>query len=176
MEAGKPPARSAGERAVVLGRVGAPFGVQGWVKVTSYTDPPEGIARYGRWTLVRGDRVERRGVLDWKRAGRGVAVLLEGLATREQAQALTGAEVQVAREELPPTAPGEYYWHDLIGLEAVNRAGAALGRVEAILELPAHPVLVLAGDRERLVPLVPQRLVGVDLGLGRVTLDWHPDD
>jgi 16S rRNA processing protein RimM len=82
----------------------------------------------------------------------------------------------VDRSELPPTAPGEYYWHDLMGLEAVNREGAPLGRVEGVLELPAHPVLVLGGERERLVPLVRERLVDVDLGAGRLTLDWHPDD
>lgn len=162
--------------AVVLGRVGAPFGVRGWVKVTSYTDPSEGIVDFRSWELVRAGRSERRAVLDWKRAGRALAVQLEGVTTREQAQGLTGTEVQVGRDELPPTAPGEYYWHDLLGLEAVNVAGAPLGRIDEILELPAHPVLVLKGDRERLVPLVPQRLVAVDLESGRVMLDWHPDD
>jgi 16S rRNA processing protein RimM len=163
-------------RAVVLGRVGAPFGVQGWVKVNSYTDPPEGIAGYGSWELVRAGHAERRTVLEWKRAGRAVAVRLEGVDSRDAAQALTGCDVQVDRSELAPTASGEYYWHDLIGLEARNREGASLGRVEGVLEMPAHPVLVLRGERERLVPLVPERLVEVDLGAARVTLDWHPDD
>lgn len=162
--------------AVVLGRIGAPFGVRGWVKVMSYTDPPEGIVDFSSWELVRAGKSERRAVLDWKRAGRAVAVQLDGVATREQAQALTGTEVQVARDELPPEKPGEFYWHDLLGLEAGNVAGVPLGRIEQILELPAHPVLVLKGDRERLVPLVPERLVAVDLAAGRVTLDWHPDD
>ena len=77
---------------------------------------------------------------------------------------------------MPPNAPGEFYWHDLIGLDAFSPTGDALGRVAEILELPAHPVLVLRGERERLVPLVPQRLVSVDLAAGRLTLDWHPDD
>jgi 16S rRNA processing protein RimM len=163
-------------RPVVLGRVGAPFGVQGWLKVQSYTDPPEGIVRYPVWQLERNGSLGRRTVLDWKRAGNGVAVQLEGIETREAAQALTGAEVQVERAELPPTAPGEYYWHDLIGLEAWSLQGAPLGRVAGILDLPAHPVLLLEGDRERLVPLVPERLAGVDIDAGRLTLDWHPDD
>jgi len=161
---------------VVLGRIGAPFGVQGWVKVDSYTDPPEGIVNYGSWEVCGGASSERRAVLDWKRAGGAVAVLLEGVGSREAARELTGSEIRVDRSELPPTAPGQYYWHDLIGLEAVNRDGAPLGRVASILELPAHPVLVLEGDRERLVPLVRERLVGVDLEAGRVTLEWHPDD
>ena len=171
------PARPDTDRsAVVLGRIGAPFGVQGWVKVNSYTDPPEGIVNYASWELVRAGQAERRKVLDWKRAGRAVAVRLEGVGSREAAQGLTGCEVRVDRSELPPTAPGEYYWHDLVGLEAVNRDGVPLGRVTEVLELPAHPVLVLAGERERLVPLVRERLVSVDIAAGRMTLDWHPDD
>ena len=160
----------------VIGRVGAPFGVRGWLKVQSFTDPPEGIVRYPVWQLERNGSLGRRKVLDWKRAGSGVAVQLEGIETREAAQALTGAEVQVERAELPPTAPVEYDWRDLIGLEAGSRQGAPLGRVAGILDLPAHPVLLLEGDRERLVPLVPERLAGVDIDAGRLTLDWHPDD
>ena len=161
---------------MVLGRVGAPFGVQGWLKVQSYTDPLEGIAGYPVWELHRGTSLGRWAVLEWKRAGSGVAVRLEGVGSREAAQALTGAEVRVERAELPPTAPGEYYWHDLVGLDAFGLQGEPLGRVAEILDLPAHPVLVLEGDRERLVPLVPERLAAVDFDAGRLTLDWHPGD
>jgi len=165
-----------GHRWVVLGRVGAPFGVRGWVKVQSYTDPPEGIVSYVPWHLARNGSLGTRAVLDWKAAGRQIAVQLQGVDTREAAGALTGAEVRVERSALPPTAPGEYYWDDLVGLEAVSGDGEPLGRVAGILELPAHPVLVLKGGRERLVPLVRERLVDVDLGAGRLVLDWHPDD
>jgi len=164
-------------RVVVLGKVGTPHGVQGWVKVISYTEPAAGIASYPRWTLVRGGDVREVRVLESKRAGERVAVRLDGIETREAAQALTGAEVQVDRSELPPAGPHEYYLHDLLGLEAVNRDGTPLGRVDGFLEMPAHPVVVLReGKLERLVPLVRERLVAVDLEAGRVTLDWHPDD
>jgi 16S rRNA processing protein RimM len=161
---------------VVLGRVGAPFGVQGWVKVSSYTDPAEGIADYAAWTLVLGEMSRTVEVLESKRAGRGIAVKLAGVETIEAARALTGAEVQVGRADLPPVAQGEFYLHDLVGLVASNREGQALGRVDGFLELPAHPVVVLQGDRERLVPLVPDRIVEVDLEAGRLVLDWHVDD
>jgi len=164
-------------RAVVLGRVGAPHGVQGWVKVTSYTEPAAGIASYPQWTLVHGSQSRVLRVLESKRAGQAIAVRLEGIDTREAAQALTGAEVQVDRSELPAVGPKEHYLHDLLGLDAVNREGVPLGRVDGFLEMPAHPVMVLRdGKSERLVPVVPERLLAVDHGAGRVTLDWHPDD
>ena len=166
-----------GPRVVVLGQVGAPHGVQGWVKVTSYTEPAAGIAGYPRWTLVRGGETREVRVQEWKRAGQAVAVRLEGIDSIDAARALNGAEVQVDRSELPPAGPGEFYLHDLRGLDAVNRDGVPLGRIEDFLELPAHPVAVLRDDKvERLVPLVPERLVAVDLEAGRVTFDWHPDD
>jgi len=84
--------------------------------------------------------------------------------------------VRVDRAQLPPAGPGEVYWHDLVGLEASTPEGVPLGRVVGILDLPAHPVLVIEGERERLVPLVRERVAGVDLGAGRLILDWHPDD
>jgi len=169
------PSAGAGRR-VVLGRVNAPFGLDGWVKVTSYTDPAENIVEYPGWRLGHGSDGRTYEVAGWKRAGRGLAVRLEGVGSLEQARALAGCDVSVDREVLPEPAPGEHYLDDLIGLEAVNGEGVALGRVAGFLDLPAHPVLVLEGDRERLVPLVSERLLGVDLAGGRVTLDWHPDD
>jgi 16S rRNA processing protein RimM len=164
-------------RAVVLGRVGAPHGVHGWVKVSSYTEPAAGIADYPQWTLVHAGQSRQVRVLESKRAGQGLAVQLEGIDTVDAARLLTGAEIQVDRSELPGTGPKEYYLHDLQGLAAVNREGVALGRVDGFLEMPAHAVMVLRdGKVERLVPMVPERLVAVDLEAGRVTVDWHPDD
>ena len=164
-----------GARVVVLGKVGAPFGVQGWVKVNSYTDPPENIAGYASWRIGSGGT--RRPVLEWKRVGRGqIAVRLEGVASPEEARLLTGESISVERGELRELPPGEYYREDLLGLEAVNREGEALGVVDGFIELPAHAIVVLRGERERLVPLTSGRLVKVDLARGRVTFDWHVDD
>jgi 16S rRNA processing protein RimM len=164
-------------RAVVLGRVGAPHGVRGWVKVSSYTEPAAGVAGYAQWTLVHAGQSRQVRVLESKRAGQNLAVRLEGIDTMDAARLLNGAEIQVDRAELPAVGPHEHYLHDMLGLEAVNRDGVMLGRVDEFLEMPAHPVMVLRdGKVERLVPMVPERLVAVDLEAGRVTVDWHPDD
>lgn len=173
---GAAPAGSGGGGVVVvLGRLGAPFGVQGWVRLESYTEPPEQIVGYA--ALRAGSSGGTVSVQEWKRVGRGqLAVRLAGLESREAAQAMGGVELWLPRDELPPAPPGEVYFADLVGLEAVNRDGDELGRVADILELPAHPVLVLRGERERLVPLVPERVVRVDLDARRLTLDWHRDD
>jgi 16S rRNA processing protein RimM len=162
---------------VVLGRVGAPHGVRGWVKVSSYTEPAAGIADYPHWTLVQAGQARQVRVLESKRAGQNLAVRLEGVDTMDAARLLTGAEIQVDRSQLPEPGPREHYLHDLLGLDVANREGIALGRVDGFLEMPAHPVMVLrAGKVERLVPMVPERLVAVDLAAGQVTVDWHQDD
>jgi 16S rRNA processing protein RimM len=160
---------------VVLGKVGAPFGVQGWVRVLSYTDPPEGIAGYASWRI--GSSGTRRSVLEWKRVGRGqIAVRLDGVVSPEEARLLTGEPISVERGELRELPPGQYYREDLLGLEAVNREGESLGVVDGFIDLPAHAVVVLRGERERLVPLTSGRLVNVDFDAGRVTFEWHVDD
>ncbi len=167
----------ASPRAVVLGRVGAPHGVRGWVKVSSFSEPAAGIADYPRWTLVQAGQSRQVRVLESKRAGQNLAVRLEGIDTMDAARLLTGAEIQVDRSELPEPGPREHYLHDLLGLAVANREGVALGRIDGFLEMPAHPVMVLRdGKVERLVPMVPERLVAVDLAAGQVTVDWHQDD
>ncbi len=116
-------------------------------------------------------------MLESKRAGQNLAVRLEGIDTMDAARLLTGAEIQVDRSELPEPGPHEHYLHDLLGLAVANREGVALGRIDGFLEMPAHPVMVLRdGKVERLVPMVPERLVAVDLAAGQVTVDWHQDD
>lgn len=162
---------------VVVGRIGGTFGLQGWVKAESFTDPPENLGHYRAVEFVR-EGVARAGeILEWKRAGRGLALRLAGCETIEAARALNGIEIAVERSELPPAEPGRHYLHDLVGLLGSNREGVPLGTVTGFLELPAHPVLVLEdGERERLVPCVGERLLEVDLERGRIVLDWHPDD
>ena len=162
---------------VVLARIGGPHGLLGWVKAESFTDPPENLGLYRTVELLR-EGVPRTGeILEWKRAGRGIALRLAGVETIEAARALNGVEIAIERGELPPAEPGQYYLHDLVGLQGSSREGVPLGTVTGFLELPAHPVLVLVeGERERLVPCVRERMLEVDLDGGRIILDWHPDD
>lgn len=152
------------------------FGVRGWVKVQSWTDPPEGILGYREWWLQDGPGGPRQAwPEDGRRHGRLVVVRLQGLTDRESAAALRGSEIRVPRDHLPPTAPEEYYQVDLIGLEVVNREGVWLGRVDHFVEAPAHPVMVVLGDRERWLPLVRKHIDRVDLEAGRMVVDWDAD-
>lgn len=152
------------------------FGVRGWVKVQSWTDPPEGILGYREWWLDGGPQGSRKAVPEeGRRHGRVVVARLQGLTDRDSAESLRGSEIRVPRDHLPPTAPGEHYQVDLIGLEVVNREGVLLGRVDHFVEAPAHPVMVVLGDRERWLPLVRKHIDRVDLEAGRMVVDWDAD-
>ena len=165
-----------GAPGVTLGRITGPFGVKGWVKVKSYTEPEEGILRYREWhvDVPRGGRRILR-PLEGRRHGTAVVARLEGVDDREAAAALGHCDVSVPRSALPPLAEGEYYRADLVGLEVVTTEGHPLGRVDHFVETPANPVMVVMGERERWLPLVARHLRKVDLDAGRIVVDWDPD-
>lgn len=161
---------------IVLGRVTGPFGVRGWVKVASFTEPREQILDYPRWRAdgPGGASRELRHA-EGRAHGKGLVVRLDGIDDRDAAIALGKPELWVEREELPALRPGEHYQADLVGFEVVNLQGVRLGHVDGFLDLPANPVMVVAGDRERWLPVGPGQLLKVDAAAGRITVDWDAE-
>ena len=161
---------------VTLGRVSGAFGVKGWLKVQSYTEPAGNLLAFGAWTLRRNGSEQELALEDGKAHSANVVAKLRGIDDRDAALAWIGAEVVVVRERLPPAAPGEVYWADLEGCEVKTTAGVILGRVARLLATGAHDVLVVAGERERLIPYVVDTVVkSVDLAARVIVVDWSPD-
>src|SRR5271156_4419948 len=157
---------------IQLGFVGAPFGVRGWIKLRSHTDPPERLLdhrrlRIGQGSVWRDYRIEASG-----RSGGALTVKLAGGEDRDQAQALRGAQVCVLRSELPHRAELDFYRADLIGCEVVNLEGAGLGTVLHFIETPAQVLMVVRGAQEYWIPAVPQHVRRVELQARRVVVDW----
>lgn len=165
---------SSGE-SVVVGRFNGAWGVQGWVKVFSETRPPKAIFDYQPWLV--GERGDPLVIEHWQQSGPRLVAKLKGVDTPEQAQALGHQVIRVARSSLPAPEPGEYYWHDLIGLEVVNLEGHIYGRVAKMQETGAHDVLEIRGESGTvLIPFVTDEFVReVDLAAGRITVDWPID-
>ncbi|WP_407922441.1 ribosome maturation factor RimM [Acidihalobacter prosperus] len=160
-----------------MARVSAPFGVKGWVKVHSYAEPPEALLDFPVWQLGRaGEWHERRVIEGRAQSGPVLAVRFEDVEDRDQAALLRGLEVAIAREALADLPEGEYYWADLIGLTVVNADGSRLGAVERLMETGANDVLVVRGDRERLIPFIRPHVVrAIDLEAGELQVDWDAD-
>jgi 16S rRNA processing protein RimM len=161
---------------VALGRIGAPHGVRGWVRVQSWTRPPEAILGFGEWLVGEaGDRRPCR-VAETAVSGKALVARLEGVDDREGAAALRHAEIAVPRDALPDPEPGEWYWADLEGLAVATVDGVPLGHVDHLLETGANDVLVVRGERERLIPWIMERTIRrVDPEQGRIVVDWDPD-
>jgi 16S rRNA processing protein RimM len=161
---------------VTLGRISGVFGVKGWVKVHSYTDPRDNIVGFAAWTLRRSGIQSTVELEDGRSHGGNVVAKLRGVDDREQARELIGAEVFVERAELPACRPGEYYWTDLEGLEVRAMNGEVLGRVDHLVATGANDVLVLSGERPRLIPFVVGDVIrSVDLDAGVIVADWSPE-
>ena len=161
---------------VILGRISGLFGVRGWVKVYSYTDPREAVLNYDRWLLSGKDGWREATVAEGKRHGKTVIVRIEGYDDRDEAAGLIGTEIGVPRDTLPETQDDQYYWSDLEGLQVVNREGSVLGKVDYLLETGANDVMVVKGEQERLIPFVIDKVVlGVDLAKGEISVDWEWD-
>jgi 16S rRNA processing protein RimM len=160
---------------IQLGFVGAPFGVRGWIKLRSHTDPPERLLEHRSLSIGRGSvwqiyRIEASG-----RSGGALTVKLAGIEDRDQAQALRGAQVCVPRSELPRRDDRDFYRADLIGCEVANLQGIVLGHVQHFIETPAQVLMVVRGAQEFWIPAVPQHLRRVDLRERRLVVDWSAD-
>ena len=158
---------------IQLGFVGAPYGVRGWIKLRSHTDPPERLLEHrslqiGREGAWRTFRIEATG-----RSGGALTAKLVGIEDRDQAAALRGAEVCVPRAELPQRDDKDFYRADLIGCDVVNLTGTPLGVVRHFVETPAQTLMVVRGEKEYWVPAVPLHLRRVDLTARRVVVDWE---
>lgn len=161
---------------VVLGRISGLFGVQGWVKVYSYTDPREAVLEYREWLVRRNSDWQAMQVAEGKRHGKTVIARLDGVDDRDGAATLLGCDIGVSRTAMPDPDDGSFYWSDLEGMEVVNRDGTALGSVAYVMETGANDVLVTEGDTERLIPFVIDEVVlDVDLDKRVILVDWEWD-
>jgi 16S rRNA processing protein RimM len=160
---------------ICVGHILGAHGIKGWVRIFSSTSPRENLVKYSPWVIEQGDENTVVNVIG-RIQGKNVVARLDGCDTRSQAEALTGCRILIAAAQLPGLQAGDYYWADLIGLTVESLQGEALGVVSSMLETGADDVMVVTGDRERLIPFVIDDIVHkVDIEGQRLVVDWLPD-
>ena len=168
---------------MILGKIVGVFGVKGWLKIRSFTDPQENILTYQRWNLTSpgGSRIEVQ-IESARNQSKGLIVKFKGCADRDEAASLVGSVVTLPAERLPNPGEGEYYWFQLEALSVFNVQGEYLGDVSYLLETGANDVLVVKpssgsiDDRERMIPYLPEKtVVDVLLTEKRILVDWDVD-
>lgn len=170
-----------------MGRIVAPYGIKGWIKIQPFTQQQRGLLDYPQWQVGQDGEWRLRTVEVAKVHGATVVAKLEGVADREQAAALQGMRVAVSRDDFPAPAKDEFYWADLVGLKVVNADGVALGSVTRVFETGANDVLVVEANvanevankaaiqRERLLPFIATVIRQVDIAGGTIIVDWDAD-
>ena len=158
-----------------MGRIAAPFGVKGWVKVQTFSATPENLLAYPVWRVGDETGWHECRVEEAKVQGRFVVAKLAGCEDRDAAFRYRGCQVAVARDSLPAAHANEYYWSDLIGLKVVNTAGENLGTVSGVFETGANDVLVVASERERLIPFTAEVVRQVAVAEGVIRVEWGAD-
>ncbi len=164
------------DKRLIVGRITGLYGVRGWVKILSHTEPRDNLLQFDHWLVGDDERWEPARPADGRSHGKGVVVRIEGYGDRDSAAALVGKAIAVERDQLPDLQDGDYYWTDLEGLQVRTRTGIDLGRVDHLLATGANDVLVVCGERERLIPFVLGSVVTrVDLAEGWLEVDWDPE-
>jgi 16S rRNA processing protein RimM len=170
---------------VIVGEITGVFGVKGWVKVFSHTEPRANIVKYNPWLVKRGTDWHSVKLIEGRTQGKTIVAQLEGVNDREQALAMIGVKVAIDSSQLKKLGANEFYWRDLEGLEVVNLKGETLGRVSHLIETGANDVMVVnlpaakaQGQKikEMMIPyLVDSVVKSVDLEANRITVDWDDD-
>jgi len=161
-----------------MGRIAGAFGIQGWVKVRTFTESASSLGNYPEWIVRTRDGWRTVPLEGFEVHSKGPVAKLAGSVDRDGADALRGAEVAVTREALGEAGEGSLYWVDLVGLDVVNLQGERLGRVEQLFEAGDTSVLVLKDEyaKDVMIPFVPDYVKAVDREARRITVDWKAED
>jgi len=160
---------------VVVGRISGLYGVRGWVKIFSFTEPRENILNYSPWQLSHGDEQIECAVAEGRVHGKGLIAKIDGVDDRDAAVRYVGAEIRVDRDRFGRESKDEFYWVDLEGMRVETEDGQSLGEVAYLFATGANDVMVVKGQRRRLIPFVLDEVVkGVDRESRTIVVDWDP--
>lgn len=162
----------------VIGKIVGVYGIKGWIKILSFTRPKENILKYGPWLVKQNNDWLEMQLLEGKRQGKGLIASFAGIIDRDEAMTLVGSELAIERDQLPVPKEGEFYWHDLINMQVINKQNEILGVITELLETGANDVLVVKADKQRhLIPYVQDVYIkDVDIEQGVIQVDWQSDD
>ena len=163
---------------VVVGKIKNAHGLKGLLKVTSFTDPPDNLAKFSDCFISKnnGSDWSASVILSASENGKSFLIEIENVTNREQALAIKSALVGVERRLLGGIDSGEYYWTDLIGCVVENRKGFQFGKIDRLIETGSNDVMEIVGNLGKsLIPFSDEYLLSVDLDLGLIVVDWEPD-
>lgn len=174
-----------------IGEISAVFGVKGWLKVHSFTEPMENILAYDNWLLEKNGQQQSVNIDEARKHGNGIVVHIKDVDDRDVARQYCKSQILIPLASMPLLQEDDYYWHQLEGLQVYQQAvdgqqGVLLGTVDYLLETGANDVLVVktvvdvTADAKQAADLLIPYLYGdvvklVDLENGIILVDWQLD-
>ncbi len=158
---------------IIMGRFGAPHGIKGAIKLHSWSTPTENIFNYSPWYLKANG--------EWRTVapkllsqGNHLITAIEDISDREAAATLTNLDIYVDRTQLPQLSPGQYYWSDLAGMDVMTECKNMLGKVAYVFNTGSNDILAVQGERERMLPFLPETVVDIDMHNNTILVNWDP--
>jgi len=170
------------EELILVGKIGAPYGIKGWFKINAYTEDPEGIFNYSPWFVTVSGQQQTVKVAEWRRHNKGLIAKFDNVDSRDDAEAWLHGEISVSADQLPDLEGDDFYWRDLKGMSVIASNGYDLGKVSGLMETGSNDVLVVDGNRndafgktERLIPFIQDEvIISVNKEENTITVDWDP--
>ena len=159
----------------MVGKINGLFGVKGWVKIFSHTEPRKNILSYQPWHVRISGKWQTIETLNGREQGKTIVAQVKGVDDPEQAKLIIGVDIYIEKSQLPNLEDGKYYWEDLIGLKVVNITGVVLGNVDNLVDTGSNHVIIVSGKKEHWVPYVEPFLVSVDMDKHQILVDWDED-
>ncbi|WP_423062810.1 ribosome maturation factor RimM [Candidiatus Paracoxiella cheracis] len=161
---------------VIMGRFGSAYGVRGWLKVISFTDPIDNLLDHKIWQIEHKRLWQPITIQDGKRHGEFLVVKIEGCDDRDKAREYTNDLIAVSRDELIPLKQGEYYWTDLIGLRVINEKDIDLGKIDHLIETGSNDVMIIKdAHKERWLPYIDDVVKSIDLEKKEMRVEWDEE-
>ena len=163
------------DKKLLVGKINGFFGLQGWVKVFSYTSPRSNILNYSPWSIKFEDIFEEIDVIKGREQSKTIVAHIKGIDNREDSQKFIGKDVYIDKDQLPELKEGKYYWHELIGFKVINKNQENLGVVDYFVETGANDVLVVRGKKEHWIPYIEPFLISIDSQNKEILVEWDKD-
>ena len=163
------------DKKIYLGKITGVHGIKGWLKIQSYSSPPENILNYPSWIITNKGEEDFYSIEQGRKQNNKIVVKLEKIDDRNTAESLINSKIQILRSDLPKLSNENYYWSDLVGLSVLNSEETVIGKIESLIETGANDVMVIITlkDERILIPFVMHEIIKeVNVELNYIKIDW----
>ena len=160
------------EKKLLVGKINGFFGVQGWVKIFSYTKPRKNILEYQPWYFVDNETYKVIEITMGREQSKTIVAQVKGINNRDEALQLIGKDLYINKEQLPELDNDAHYWYELTGFQVINKNEVDLGIVDYLVDTGSNHDLVTKGETEHWIPYIEPFLVSVDKHKKVISVDW----